>query len=72
MMRCENYVPSMGAYWLEARVVPVRCGGEAKWEVSVNPPRNGNDGKVRLCDHCNRFDYQTFRRAPLAKVEAAA
>lgn len=61
-MQCENIIPSVGAYFFEAKIKNVRCDGIAKWVVTVNPPSKENDGKVRLCDHCNKFDYLTFPR----------
>ena len=61
-MQCENIVDDLGAYFLQCKRVPVRCKGEAKWVVSVNPPSKDRDGKVRLCEHCNKFDYLTFKR----------
>lgn len=61
-MQCENMVDDLGAYFLQCRRVPVRCTGEATWAVRVNPPSTKSDGIVRLCDHCNRFDFLYFRR----------
>lgn len=43
----------------------VPCDREAKWEVTVNPPTEQSDGKVRLCDVHNRTDYIGFPRSPV-------
>ena len=61
-MRCENIKRDIGAYFAGAKNQAVRCDGEAEWEVKVNPPRGDDDGKVRLCDICNRYTYLTFNR----------
>lgn len=65
MMQCENYTLSPMDYFLAGERRHKRCTSEAKWIVSVNPPNSERDGKVRLCDHCNSFDYRTFPREPL-------
>jgi hypothetical protein len=36
--------------------------------VTVNPPRDGNDGKVRLCDFCNKHDYIGFSRNAVSET----
>jgi hypothetical protein len=59
---CQNWKPNTFAYFLQARIVNQRCDEPAEWIVKVNPPKEGNDGCVRLCDLCNRFEYQTFSR----------
>jgi hypothetical protein len=64
-MQCENRVPALGAYFLQGRIVHVPCNGVAAWEISVNPPTAERTGKVRLCDHCNKFDYLSFPRSEL-------
>lgn len=67
---CENKVASLGAYFFEGERRYERCRSPAKWIVSVNPPSKDSDGKIRLCNHCNRFDYTTFPRAPLSPAES--
>jgi hypothetical protein len=68
-MQCENTISDVLAYFTQAIRKNVPCRGEAKWIVTVNPPRDGNDGKVRLCDFCNRWDYLTFPRQSLAHAD---
>jgi hypothetical protein len=58
-------VTNLGSYFLEGRRVHETCKRPPAFRVFVNPPRDGSDGTVLLCDHCNRFDYATFRREPL-------
>lgn len=64
-MQCENTVQCLGSYFIKGERVNVRCTGEARWIVSVNPPSEKSDGKVRLCDHCNKFDYRVFPRVKI-------
>lgn len=71
-MRCENYTGDLGAYFLEGRRASVPCKREAAWIVSVNPPRGESDGRVRLCEHCNKFDYLGFPREKLTPAAIAA
>lgn len=68
-MQCQNTVSDALTYFTRAVRVNVPCKGEAKWVVTVNPPREGNDGKVRLCDFCNKYDYLSFPRVALGKGE---
>ena len=65
VMECENYILSTGAYFLQGKKVHKKCTREAKWIVTVNPPKEDKDGKVRLCDHCNKWDYKIFPRKKL-------
>ena len=65
MTGCRGNAMSLGAYFLEGRRVHQACKNPPKFRVFVNPPNANNDGTVLLCDHCNRFDYQAFRREPL-------
>jgi len=62
MQQCENSVDDLGAYFLQCQRVPVRCTRKATWIVTVNPPSEKRDGKIRLCNHCNRFNYLYFKR----------
>ena len=64
-MQCENTIPHLGAYFTQCQVKLTRCTGEAKWAVRVNPPSKDRSGIVRLCDHCNKFDYLYFKRSPI-------
>lgn len=68
-MQCQNTVSDALTYFTQAVRVNAPCKGEAQWIVTVNPPRDGNDGKVRLCDFCNKHDYQGFPRVALGKGE---
>ena len=61
-MNCQHTKLDTFAFFAGCQRKSVPCEGEAKWRVSVNPPKNGNDGTVLLCDNCNRFSYQTFPR----------
>lgn len=61
-IQCEDHIPSLGAYWLQGKIVNTRCTREAKWEVSVNPPTEKHDGKIRLCDLCNSSGLVEFTR----------
>lgn len=68
-MRCQNKVSDTLAYFFQGLRKNAGCIGEARWEVTMNPPRAGDDGKVRLCDHCNGLDYIGFQRIALGKSE---
>lgn len=70
-IQCENTVLSSSAFWLAGERKSERCSFKAKWIVAVNPPTEERDGKVRLCDHCNRFDYITFPREKLNEIDSA-
>ena len=65
MIQCNGNTNDLAAYFLAGRVVPKKCSRPAVWEVSVNPPTPGNDGKVRLCELCNGFDFQGFPRTKI-------
>lgn len=63
---CGGHEADFGAYFFEGKRVHRRCKRPPAFRVFVNPPRDGNDGTVLLCSFCNDWDYQTFRREPLA------
>lgn len=64
-MKCEEIFDLLVS--LGGRRVP--CKDEAAWAVKVNPPRDGNDGTVKLCEFHNRVDYVGLSRQSLGKSE---
>lgn len=62
MSQCEQYICDPSAYWTRGERRSIRCSGTAVAVVKVNPPTKNNSGLVRLCDFCNRWDYQGFPR----------
>lgn len=67
MNLCQNKIHDLGALFFQERVAFTSCKRPATWSVTVNPPRAEKNGKVLLCDECNRHEYRwpDFPRAPV-------
>jgi hypothetical protein len=68
---CQGTPLSTGAYFLAGERIHVRCQYPAEFVVSVNPPSERSSGKVLLCRHCNKWDYDGFPRQPLNQQGAS-